>query len=68
MKIPATKNGNSGSLKRTSEPKFATVSPTEKAKNIENNMQNKSIGFFLINEKNPRNFNLIRRNTVSANK
>ena len=64
--MPATKKGNSGSLKRTSEPKLATVNPTEKAKNIENNMQNKSMGFFLINEKKPMNFNLINKNTVRA--
>ena len=68
INIPATKNGNSGILNLTKDPKFATVKPTEKAKNKENNMQNKSIGFFLIKEKKPKNFNLKSKKIVKINK
>lgn len=52
------KNGNSGMRNLTKEPKLATVRPIEKAKNRENNMQNKIIGFFRIKKKNPKTFNL----------
>ena len=45
MNNPATKNGNSGIRKRTKEPKFATVSPTENAKNNENIIENNNNGF-----------------------
>ena len=64
--MPATKNGSSGIRKRTKEPKLATVNPTEKAKNKENNIQNKSMGFFLIIEKKPKIFNLKIKKTVKT--
>ena len=49
MNIPETKNGNSGIRKRTRDPKFATVNPTENAKNKEKSIANKRIGCNLIN-------------------
>lgn len=52
----------------TKEPKLATVNPTEKAKNIENSIENNSKGFFLIRTKKPNNFNLSKRNTVNINR
>ena len=41
----ATKKGNSGIRKRTREPKFAQVNPTEKAKNNENRTEKRSKEF-----------------------
>lgn len=68
IKIPATKKGNSGSLNLTKEPKLATVNPTEKAKNKENNILNNNNGFFHIKMKKPLTFSLINKNIVSINK
>ena len=48
MKIDAVKNGRDGILNRTNDPKFATVNPTEKAKNRAKSIANITIGFFLI--------------------
>ena len=45
-----------GILKRTKAPKLAVVSPTEKAKNKENNKENTSNGFPKIVCSNNLNF------------
>lgn len=60
----ATKNGNSGIRNRTNEPKFATVKPTENAKNKENNIENRISEFWVRNLKKPRTFSLINRKIV----
>ena len=68
MKIPATKNGNSGIRNLTNEPKFATVKPTEKAKNMEKSIVNNKSGFFPIRLKKPKNFSLNKSNNDKNNK
>ena len=67
MNIPPIKKGNSGIRNRTKEPKLDTLNPTEKAKKMENNMQNTNSGFLPINVKNPKNFSLNNRKMVKAN-
>ena len=54
-----------GILSLTKEPKLEVAIPTEKAKNKEYNTENNSKGFFPINWKKPRNFNLINKNIVN---
>ena len=50
-----TKKGNSGIRNLTKDPKLATVRPTEKAKNKENNIANNNMGLFFINTKKFQN-------------
>ena len=52
----------------TKEPKLATVNPTEKAKNKENNIENKSKGFCLIKTKKPNTFKRHNKKVVKTSK
>ncbi len=65
---PATKKGSSGILRRTKEPKLATVNPTEKAKIKRITSRIRVTGFFLSKQRNQLISKRIKRKIVRINK